>query len=136
MFLTTDIILFVLNMLFGSVQIPLSDFSDAVFKSKETIYRSIIMDYRLPQAITAVLAGAGLSVSGLLIQTMFRNPLADPSILGISSGSGLGVAFVLMLTGGISKTFWWSTIGVVGSAFIGAALVLLLILSLSSKLKT
>lgn len=135
--LIAGILLFVLNLTVGSVSISWNDFSKAVFQGKEGTSRSIIIDYRLPQAITAVLAGLALSVSGLLMQTLFRNPLADPSILGISSGASLGVALVVLLGGGLLTRFaWWSTLGVSMAAFVGAFLVLLLILSLSSRLQS
>lgn len=134
------VLLFALNLLIGSVSIPFADFMDAVFHHADTTSRSIIIAYRLPQAITAVLAGMGLSVSGLLMQTLFRNPLADPSILGISSGASLGVAFSVLLAGGISGMAiggmaWWTTIGIAAAAFVGAFLVLLLILAVSIRLK-
>ena len=100
----------------------------------------IIFNYRLPQALTALLAGAALAVAGLLMQTLFRNPLADPSMLGISSGASLGVGIVILLTGAISGTAvssfgWWSTIGVSLAAFIGAVLVLFVMLAFSSRMK-
>ena len=129
--------LFVLNLIIGSVSISWNDFTEAVFQGKDSTSRSIILDYRLPQAITALLAGIGLSVSGLLMQTLFRNPLADPSILGISSGASLGVALVVLLGGTALTGFaWWATLGISAAAFIGAFLVLLLILSLSSRLNS
>lgn len=134
-------LLFVLNLVMGSVTISLSEFWDSVFSHGEGTYRTIILEYRLPQAITALFAGIGLSISGLLMQTLFRNPLADPSILGISSGASLGVAIVVLLTGklsgmAVSAMPGWSTIGVTIAAFAGAFLVLLLILALSSRLKS
>ena len=135
------LLLFVMNLCFGSVSIPMREIWVAVFGSEGSTYRAIVMDYRLPQAITALLAGIGLSVSGLLMQTMFRNPLADPSLLGISSGSSLGVALVILLAGGfggisVSTLALWSTFGVTLAAFVGAFLVLLLILALSSRLRS
>ncbi len=145
------VVLFALNLMLGSVSIPFSEFTKAVFHGETSTYRAIILDYRLPQAITALLAGIGLSVSGLLMQTLFRNPLADPSLLGISSGASLGVALVVLLgmaTGFSNSIFaqgiiikWlglrWTLEGfaVVLAAFGGAFLVLLLILALSSRLK-
>lgn len=93
--LAVGIVLFILNLRYGSVSIPWNEFWDALLHGDTSTYRAIILDYRLPQAITALLAGIGLSVSGLLMQTLFRNPLADPSLLGISSGASLGVAFVV-----------------------------------------
>lgn len=138
--LLVGVVLFALNLIAGSVAIPFADCWKAIFSDDSGTYRSIIVEYRLPQAVTALLAGAGLSVSGLLMQTLFRNPLADPSLLGISSGSSLGVAVVILLTGGISgmsagTLSWWPTIGISAAAFLGAFLVLLLILALSSRLK-
>ena len=134
------LLLFVMNLCFGSVSIPMKEIWAAVFGGDTSTYRAIILDYRLPQAITALLAGIGLSVSGLLMQTLFRNPLADPSLLGISSGSSLGVALVVLLgtaTGlSVSTLALWSTFGVTVAAFLGAFAVLLLILALSSRLRS
>ncbi|MBP5796904.1 MAG: iron ABC transporter permease [Bacteroidales bacterium] len=139
--LLAGVLLFVLNLVVGSVSVPLKEFWEVMRGGGEDTFRTIILEYRLPQAITALLAGIGLSLSGLLMQTLFRNPLADPSILGISSGAGLGVAMVVLLTGHLSGTAvsampGWSTIGVTIAAFAGAFLVLLLILALSSRLKS
>ncbi len=132
--------LFVMNLCFGSVSIPMKEIGAAVFGGEGSTYRAIILDYRLPQAITALLVGIGLSVSGLLMQTLFRNPLADPSLLGISSGSSLGVALVILLgtaTGlSVNTLSLWSTFGVTVAAFVGAFAVLLLILALSSRLRS
>lgn len=134
------LLLFVMNLCFGSVSIPMKEIVAAIFDGESSTYRAIILDYRLPQAITALLAGIGLSVSGLLMQTLFRNPLADPSLLGISSGSSLGVALVVLLgtaTGlSVSTLALWSTFGVTVAAFLGAFAVLLLILALSSRLRS
>ncbi len=134
------LLLFVMNLCFGSVSIPMKEIWAAVFDGESSTYRAIVLDYRLPQAITALLAGIGLSVSGLLMQTLFRNPLADPSLLGISSGSSLGVALVVLLgtaTGlSVSTLALWSTFGVTVAAFLGAFAVLLLILALSSRLRS
>ena len=134
------LLLFVMNLCFGSVSIPMKEIWAAVFGGESSTYRAIVLDYRLPQAITALLAGIGLSVSGLLMQTLFRNPLADPSLLGISSGSSLGVALVILLgtvTGlSVNTLSLWSTFGVTVAAFVGAFAVLLLILALSSRLRS
>ncbi len=134
------LLLFVMNLCFGSVSIPMKEIGAAVFGGEGSTYRAIILDYRLPQAITALLVGIGLSVSGLLMQTLFRNPLADPSLLGISSGSSLGVALVILLgtaTGlSVNTLSLWSTFGVTVAAFVGAFAVLLLILALSSRLRS
>ena len=139
--LAVGIVLFVLNLRYGSVSIPWNEFWDGLFHGDTSTYRAIILDYRLPQAITALLAGIGLSVSGLLMQTLFRNPLADPSLLGISSGASLGVALVVLLAGSfggftVSTLGLWSTFGITLAAFVGAFAVLLLILALSSRLRS
>ncbi len=135
------IILFILNLFIGSVVIPFEDLLN-VFLSPESnpTISTIVFDYRLPQAVTALLAGAALSVSGLLMQTLFRNPLADPSMLGISSGAGLGVAITILFTGilggnALSSFGLWANIGVSVAAFLGAILVLMLILGFSSRVK-
>lgn len=135
------IVLFMANLFVGSVRIPFKDILNVLLKTTEdNTLNTIILNYRLPQAITAILAGSALAVSGLLMQTLFRNPLADPSMLGISSGASLGVGLVILLTGVISGSAvstlgWWSTIGVSLAAFIGAVAVLLLILAFSSRTK-
>ena len=134
------LLLFVMNLRYGSVSITMRDFIDVIRGHEGATYGIIVLDYRLPQAITALLAGIGLSVSGLLMQTLFRNPLADPSLLGISSGSSLGVALVVLLgtaTGlSVSTLSLWSTFGITVAAFVGAFAVLLLILALSAKLRS
>ena len=135
------IILFILNLFVGSVTVPLDDIFKVLLKENtDNTLNVIIFNYRLPQALTALLAGAALAVAGLLMQTLFRNPLADPSMLGISSGASLGVGIVILLTGAISGTAvssfgWWSTIGVSLAAFIGAVLVLFIMLAFSSRMK-
>ena len=139
--LLVGVLLFALNLMVGSVSIPLSDFRDVLMGHGDKTYQDIILEVRLPQAITALLVGIGLSISGLLMQTLFRNPLADPSILGISSGASLGVAIVVLLTGKVGGVALfamsgWSTVGVTTAAFTGALLVLLLILALSSRMKS
>ncbi|MGQ1890489.1 iron chelate uptake ABC transporter family permease subunit [Thermophagus sp. OGC60D27] len=134
--------LFLLNLVFGSIHIPI----EAILKilsgkpyENESWY-FIVLKSRLPQTLTAMLAGAGLAVGGLQMQTLFRNPLAGPSILGISSGAGLGVAIVLMLAGkvggiAISHMGWAGHLSVAVAAFGGAILVLMLVLFLSRHLK-
>ena len=132
--------LLVLNISLGSVSIPFKD----VFKSllgenasKET-WNYIILNYRLPKAITAILAGMGLSISGLLMQTLFRNPLAGPYVLGLSSGSSLGVALVIMgavLIPALSSSLLLSTYGIVIASCLGSFLVLLAVLFVSQRLR-
>lgn len=135
------IILFILNLFVGSVTVPLDEIFKVLLKENtDNTLIVIIFNYRLPQALTALLAGAALAVAGLLMQTLFRNPLADPSMLGISSGASLGVGIVILLTGAISGTAvssfgWWSTIGVSLAAFLGAVLVLFVMLAFSSRMK-
>ncbi|HEX9980675.1 MAG TPA: iron ABC transporter permease [Flavobacterium sp.] len=134
------IALFILNISLGSVSIPLKE----VFKSltggtssKET-WQYIIINYRLPKAITAVLAGAGLSVSGLLMQTLFRNPLAGPYVLGLSSGSSLGVAFVILgasLVQGFFGSILLSQYGIMVASCGGSLLVLAAVLVVSQRLR-
>ena len=135
------ILLFFLNLFVGSVTIPFSDLFNVFFGSETNpTISTIVFDYRLPQAVTALFAGAALSVAGLLMQTLFRNPLADPSMLGISSGAGLGVAITILLTGilggsALSTMGIWSNLGVSLAAFVGATLVLMLILGFSSRVR-
>jgi iron complex transport system permease protein len=95
------VVLLVVNLLLGSVKIPAADVCRILLgdATESEIWRNIIFSSRLPQALTAIVAGAGLAVSGLQMQTVFRNPLAGPSVLGISNGSALGVAFVVLLSG-------------------------------------
>lgn len=130
----------VLNLFIGSVSIP----SKEVFKiimGQETVkssWRFIVLDSRLPQAITAVLCGASLSLSGLLLQTVFRNPLADPSVFGISSGAGLGVALVMLLWGGSMVSSVFCLVGFVAifsAAFLGAMFMTFLILFVATKVR-
>ena len=135
------ILLFFLNLFIGSETIPFKEVVKVLLnKGTDNTFIVTILRLRLPQTLTALLAGAALAVSGLLMQTLFRNPLADPSMLGISSGASLGVGFVILLTGAISgvamSTFgWWSSIGVSLAAFIGAVLVLFIMMAFSSRTK-
>lgn len=135
------ILLFFLNLFVGSVTIPFADLFKVFFgEETNSTISTIIFEYRLPQAVTALFAGAALSVAGLLMQTLFRNPLADPSMLGISSGAGLGVAITILFTGilggsALSSFGLWSNIGVSIAAFLGATLVLMLILGFSSRVR-
>lgn len=130
----------VANILCGAVAIPF----DAVYNilcgngCENRAWEYIILESRLPQMITALFSGAALSVSGLLLQTAFANPLAGPSILGISSGAGLGVALVMMLTGGVlsfAGTQWVGIAATTVSALIGAFAVMVIILTIAIKVK-
>lgn len=124
------LILFVADIVYGSVSIPLGDlFSD------NPLYQNIIFNFRLPKAITAVVTGASISVAGLIMQTLFRNPLAGPYVLGVSSGASLGVAVFLLAGAFLPAAFVQSGWGLVIAAIIGAVLVLLLVLSVSFRVK-
>ena len=131
---------FVLNLSLGSVHIPTSNLIKALFSSVavDQTWHYILFDYRLPKAITAVLVGGGLSVSGLLMQTLFRNPLAGPFVLGISSGASLGVALLVLgsgLFGGFGATLLSGPWALVIASALGSFLVLLAVISASSKIK-
>lgn len=122
-------VLFAIDMSVGTVDIPLSDVWAALTGSvTETVTAKIIIDIRLIKAIAALLAGAALSVSGLQMQTLFRNPLAGPYVLGISSGASLGVALVILVGAG-------SSLGIASAAWIGAAAVLTGMIALSRRIK-
>ena len=132
------VILFVLDLLIGSVHIPLRDILGALFGGDvDASTRLIVLDIRLIKAIVAVLAGIALSVSGLQMQTLFRNPLAGPYVLGISSGASLGVAiFILgMPLLGVTTNSTLSSIGTAGAAWLGAALILAFVASVSTRIK-
>ncbi|MCE1154939.1 MAG: iron ABC transporter permease [Bacteroidales bacterium] len=129
------LIFFILDLMLGSIDIPFGDFLALLNGSHEnTIYREILLNYRLPKAITAVIAGASLSLSGLLMQTLFRNPLADPYILGVSSGAGLGVAITLMAASFLPAVLISTGWGTVLAAVIGASAILLLVILVSFRL--
>ncbi len=132
------LVLFVMDLIVGSVYIPLKDVWGTLIGSEvDTTTRLIIFDIRLMKAIVAVVAGVALSVSGLQMQTLFRNPLAGPYVLGISSGASLGVAiFILgMPILGITNNGIISSIGTAGAAWIGSALILVFIASVSTRIK-
>ena len=127
----------------GNTHIPLSDIWSILLGRDidNEVWASILLKIRLPKAITAILAGSALSVSGLLMQTLFRNPLAGPSVLGITSGASLGMAFVMFVLGNVagivaiqSISFFSSWLAII-AASLGAAMVLFIILIISFKLK-
>ncbi len=136
------LLFFSLNILLGSIHIPAKDILGIMTgnPSESLIWNNIVLKSRIPQALTAVMAGAGLAVSGLLMQTVFRNPLAGPSVLGISSGASLGVAFVVLLSGSIGGVAL-SKLGVIGevtitiSAIIGSLLIMTLIAYVAQKVR-
>ncbi|WP_291103223.1 iron ABC transporter permease [Dysgonomonas sp. UBA7630] len=103
---TSILVFFILNLVLGTISIPVGSVWNILFGIKEEsiIWENIIWRSRFPQTITALVAGAGLSISGLQMQTLFRNPLAGPSELGISSGASLGVAFIILLSGSVGGT--------------------------------
>ena len=136
------LVCFVLNLLLGSVQIPFRAVWDILTGSADenVIWHNIIWKSRMPQALTATVAGAALSVSGLQMQTVFRNPLADPSVLGVSAGASLGVAFVVLLSGALghialSNLGYWGELTMSVAAIVGAMSVLMLIVFLSAKVR-
>ena len=132
------VILFVLDLLIGSVYIPLCDILGALFGGDvDASTRLIVLDIRLIKAIVAILTGMALSVSGLQMQTLFRNPLAGPYVLGINSGASLGVAlFILgMPLLGIATNSTMSSIGTAGAAWLGSALILAFVASVSTRIK-
>lgn len=129
------IFFFTLDLILGSIDIPLKEFFHFIQGDSSTsIYREILLNYRLPKAITAIIAGASLSLSGLMMQTLFRNPLADPYILGVSSGAGLGVAITLMASAFLPAVLISSSWGTVLAAVIGASAILLLVILVSFRL--
>jgi iron complex transport system permease protein len=135
------VILFLANLFIGSVKIPF-DAILGILTGGEVAKKSwehIVLEVRLPQAITALFTGGGIAVSGLLLQTAFRNPLADSGILGISAGSSLGVAIVILLFGGFIGNMTGfslsSSMTVVAGAFVGAALILGVIIAFASVVR-
>ena len=136
-------VLFMLNLFLGSVSIPFHSIWNILWgmdEGESVIWQNIIWKSRVPQALTAMVAGAGLAVSGLQMQTVFRNPLAGPSVLGISSGASLGVAFVVLLSGSIggialSRLGFMGEIALTMAAIIGALSIMALIVYVSQKVQ-
>ena len=134
------LIALLINVSLGSVSIPLEDVIKSFFNQEVSndTWRYIILEYRLPKAFTAILVGSGLALSGLLMQTLFRNPLAGPYVLGLSSGASLGVALVIMgssFFGGIAAGLFLSKWTLVIASSLGSFLVLLAVLGTSFKIK-
>lgn len=137
------LILFLTDVAFGSISIPLRNVVDIILRSKaeDSAWIYIIQEIRIPKAITAVIVGCGLPVSGLQMQTLFRNPLASPSILGISAGAGLGVALVMLSAGSITSIYAIKELGISGSwvlmlaGSLGAAAIMLLIIAISARIR-
>lgn len=136
--LLVAILLFIADLLLGSVIISLKTFVHLLSgNSSEDYLHTILYNFRIPRALTAIAAGMALSVSGLIMQTVFRNPLAGPFVLGISSGASLGVALVII---GLQAFGWFSVAAIsnwtiVSAALIGSGLLLLMLLMVSSRVK-
>ena len=132
------VVFFILDIFFGSVNIKASEVISAIFRHTGNNYETIILKFRLPKAITALIVGVALSLSGLQMQTVFRNPMAGPYVLGISSGASLGVAFVIL---GFSSNITPESLNglgnwiLVAASWLGAGAVMLLIMAISSKVK-
>jgi iron complex transport system permease protein len=135
------VVVFLLDLLLGSVPISLHQSISSLFglSTADSQITTILFQFRIPKAVTAVLAGAALSVAGLQMQTVFRNPIAGPDILGVSSGASLGVALFVLSTGWIFKgaqlfsaTGSW---GIVLAAWLGAGGMMLLIVLIASRLR-
>lgn len=134
-------VLFLANIYFGSVSIGMSQVTSLLFGNGDGVpeaYRFIVIESRLPMSLTALLGGAALAASGLLLQTTFRNPLAGPSILGINSGASLGVALVMLLAGGtisVGLTSVSGSLAIIAGAMIGSGLIMGILLLFSAWLK-
>ena len=137
LFLTLSLLmlgLFLADLAWGSIPISLREIMSVFFgKGANGINSEILLNFRLPKAITAILAGASLSVAGLMMQTLFRNSLADPYILGVSSGASLGVALVMMAASVLPVAFVSSGWALIVAAIIGASVVLVLVVGVSFK---
>lgn len=135
---TSILVFFILNLVLGTISIPVGSVWNILFGIKEEsiIWENIIWKSRFPQTITALVAGAGLSISGLQMQTLFRNPLAGPSELGISSGASLGVAFIILLSGSVGGTALikmglFGEIAISIAAVAGALAIMIIIITIS-----
>ena len=134
------IVLFALNLLLGSVKIPTADVVSILLgnEASKASWQFIVLESRLPQSITATLCGAALAVSGLMLQTAFRNPLAGPSVFGVNSGAGLGVALVMLFLGGGLSVGSVSITGfaaILLAAFVGAMTVMAIIFFFSTLVR-
>jgi iron complex transport system permease protein len=149
LFLVSLIIaLFVLNLLLGTVRIPFGDVLSILLSPPVTgeagvasIFSNIIWSSRVPQALTALMAGAGLAVSGLQMQTVFRNPLAGPSVLGISNGASLGVALVVLMSGSLggvalSRLGYLGDVAMSMAAIVGSLAVMGLIMWVAQRVQS
>ena len=135
------VLLFAANLYFGAVHIPASAVTDILMggEAERASWSFILWENRLPQAMTAVLSGAGLAAAGLMLQTVFRNPLAGPSILGIDGGANVGVAIAMLLLGGTLTTGAFSLSGfllVIVSAMVGAWAIIAVLIAFSRVLRS
>ena len=137
------LIAFLLDIVIGSIKIPVKEVLKVLFfiPSENNTWQYIIENIRIPKAFTAVLAGCGLSVGGLQMQTLFRNPLADPSVLGITAGASLGVAVIMLAGGSIATLYTIKELGIsgswllIGAACLGAAAIMVLVITISGAIK-
>lgn len=135
------VVFFAVNLIWGAESIPAQEVWNTLStgESSNEAWTFILLESRLPQAITALFCGAGLSVAGLMLQTIFSNPLAGPSILGINTGASLGVALIMLLLGGnlqVSDYTFTGYMSVILGAFLGAMFVLGIILFFSTLVKS
>ena len=139
-FICALLLFFLLNISLGSVSIPLKEIVSTLTGNgaSKTTWEYIILNYRLPKAITCICVGIALSISGLLMQTLFRNPLAEPYVLGISSGASLGVSIVILgahLLPAFIQNILLQPYGIVIASSLGSLLVLLIVLAVARQLK-
>jgi len=131
------IIIFLWDIITGSVYIPLTEILGIFFNNSNSDSASaiILMQSRLPKALTAVLAGVALPIAGLMMQTFFRNPVAGPDILGVSAGASLFVAFVMLSAGTVFSVYAYNSYTIILAAIVGSMLMLLIILAVAYKIK-
>jgi iron complex transport system permease protein len=132
------VVLFVVELLLGSASIPVGDILSILGGGEEAEvgWRLIVIDWRLPRACTALMMGASLAVSGLLMQTLFRNPLAGPFILGINSGASLGVGLLVLGGSALGWNLGESYFAMIAAAMIGSASILLLVMAFSLRVRS
>ena len=134
---TLCVVLFVVDIVVGKTNISFGEVVDVLLGGGDAVTRKIVLDLRLVRAVMALLAGMALSISGMQMQVLFRNPLAGPYVLGVSAGASLGVALFLLGAPllGITLSPAVQNLGVAGAAWIGSAVVLLLVVALSRRIK-
>ncbi len=140
--LISIVVFFLLNLILGTISIPLRSIWNIIWSigDEPVIWQNIVWKSRFPQTITALFAGAGLAISGLQMQTVFRNPLAGPSELGISSGASLGVALMILLSGSLggvalSKVGFFGEVAISFAAIVGAFAVMAIIIAISQRIR-